>query len=951
MEEADIVVEDLELCARPGGVQRAGERLDHVTLELRHLCDQQRQIVLDEADKGLDCNLEVQELNRLVVLEEELMQELAATRGDESLRGGLSEEGISVLRLCSAQSDVGGGCEAVVEGRGDGDPPLQTRIVSVEEVLRDIESWWSPMLSEYQALVHEKQVVVPVTAKELNRREASGEAFQVIPAKLIFSLKAFTARRKVRCVACGNFLGEGNYTPGQLYASGLDVVSLRICLVLMVHRQWSAGIVDIKTAFLNAELEKEDLGTKRIVIRTPGLWRRLGICAETFWDVQKALYGLQISPAAWARCRDRTLPVLRLTTRSGVVRLVQFKSDGNIWAIVPAESSDPVDPSLRLGLLLVYVDDMMITSTPAIITDVISELGKKWELSTPEMLEDGNVHYRGVEIQKVDKGVVVHQRSYTQELLSRYPDKGGADVPALKLPEAMPLDKQDPQKVRSAQQIAGELLWLSGLTRPEIQFAVGTISRTISINAEEALAMGTQVIKYLRRYPTRGLWYGTTGMSWGEEGDLSQPMSTNSLVGFCDASFAPTGSRSLQSTLAYYNGGLVAWSATRQGLTTLSTAEAELVGITSLFNDLSALEPLVREINGSPVTLRMHSDSQAAIAICSTQSNNWRTRHLRIRASYVRDALESGKYSLHHICGTSMTADIGTKPLPAPRFQQLVHSLGMASLSELVTTKVPPGSVREEAIKAILVSLVVASLIQPAEGHQEEVLEENQPLAPIDWQFVLFLVVVTIGCWEVFKVVATWFSARVWWCMHSFWSSILGKCQRDRVHVIPYVDDVAVIGPRRLLLQHLDTGEQEMEVVSASERPGPPSPRRTVRRRHAASHIFQFVPEVFEDWPTTLALNFQVIGQDRYEMSLDGRTVYRWHVSPRMRLFTPEGTRPPVDLTRFTGRRRTYLIDATVHSVRSRRYHADNWRTGSTPQGYIPFSWVGCTELEILASE
>ena len=87
VEEADIVVEDLELCARPGGVQRVGEHLDQVAVELRHLCEQQRQIVLGEADKGLDCSHEVQELNRLVVLEEELAQELAATRGDDSLRG------------------------------------------------------------------------------------------------------------------------------------------------------------------------------------------------------------------------------------------------------------------------------------------------------------------------------------------------------------------------------------------------------------------------------------------------------------------------------------------------------------------------------------------------------------------------------------------------------------------------------------------------------------------------------------------------------------------------------------------------------------------------------------------------------------------------------------------------------------------------------------------------
>ena len=468
--EADIIVEDLPLYTEPGGARSVEEHLDRVTVELHRLCEHQRQIVLEEAALGLDCGLEALELNRLVELQEELVQELAESRLEVSIPSCSPGERLSGLRLSALQGDIGGGCEAVFEGQKDSDPPLQTKIVSVEEVLRDIESWWNPMLAEYQALVHEKQVVHPVTAKQLAAREAAGEVFQVIPAKLIFTLKAFTARRKVRCVGCGNYLGGGEYTANQLYAGGLDVVSLRCCLVMMIDRQWSAGVVDITTAFLNAELQPEDFGTKRVIIRTPGLWRRLGICTETFWDVQRALYGLQISPAAWSRCRDRTLPKLRLATCSGPVRLLQFKSDGNIWAIVPADAEEPVDPSLRLGLLLVYVDDMMVLSTPQIIADVSAELAKQWELSSPEFLDEGNIHYRGVEVRRCDAGSLIHQASYTQELLSRHPDKGGADVPALQLPEAVQAQAQDPQAVRRAQQVAGELLWLSGLTRPEIQF-------------------------------------------------------------------------------------------------------------------------------------------------------------------------------------------------------------------------------------------------------------------------------------------------------------------------------------------------------------------------------------------------------------------------------------------------------------------------------------------------
>ena len=600
--EADIVVEDSPLQTALEGMHQVEEHLDRVVVGLRSLCEQQRQIVLEEAARGLDCSLEARELNRLV----ELVQELLETRGEVPPSMGSPSEQVRALRESPGQEDVGGGCEAAVEGNKENDPPLQTRIVSVEEVLRDIEHWWNPMLAEYQALVHEKQVLIPVTAKQLADREAAGEVFQIIPAKLIFTLKAFTARRKVRCVGCGNYLGAGDYTANQLYAGGLDVVSLRCCLVLMVDKQWSAGVVDIKTAFLNAALEKEDLGARRVIIRTPGLWRRLGICVESFWDVQRAMYGLAISPAAWARCRDRTLPSLRLQTCLGLVRLQQFKSDPNIWAIVPADIAEQADPLQRLGLLLVYVDDMMVLSTPPMIADVIAELGKKWELSSPEFLDEGNLHYRGVEVQRCEGGVLVHQGSYTQELLSRYPNKGGADVPALKLTEAAQLLPQDPQTVRRAQQIAGELLWLSGLTRPDIQYSVGALSRMISVNAEEALIMGDQVLKYLRRHSARGLWYGQATMTWGDEGDLSVPMGRASLVGFCDASFAPTANRSIQSTMTYFNGSLIAWSSTRQSHTTLSTAEAELVAITSLFGELQALEPLVCEIQGTALSLQMH---------------------------------------------------------------------------------------------------------------------------------------------------------------------------------------------------------------------------------------------------------------------------------------------------------------------------------------------------------
>ena len=226
----------------------------------------------------------------------------------------------------------------------------------------------------------------------------------------------------------------------------------------------------------------------------------------------------------------------------------------------------------------------------------------------------------------------------------------------------------------------------------------------------------------------------------------------------------------------------------------------------------------MQEIDGAPLKLQMHSDSQAAIAICNTQSNNWRTRHLRLRAAYVREALESGRYSLHHVSGISMKADIGTKPLPAPRFQQLVAALGMKEPSLTGTEKVRSldGSL-EEKVKILLTCLVVARLLDPVEAHRSE----NPALGDRDWQLLLSLIVVTVCCWEVAKLLGS----KLWKGCRGVISrfcqrNALGSDSTAEVRVARYIDDVVVIGPREAVAQF---NRERTEVTTALEGPGAPS--------------------------------------------------------------------------------------------------------------------------------
>ena len=286
--------------------------------------------------------------------------------------------------------------------------------------------------------------------------------------------------------------------------------------------------------------------------------------------------------------------------------------------------------------------------------------------------------------------------------------------------------------------------------------------------------------------------------------------------------------------------------------------------------------------------------------------------------------LESGKYSLHHVKGECMKADIGTKPLPAPRFQHLVSSLGMTEPSPMVARKVRQlDFTLEEKVRVLLTCLVVASLISPADAQRELIsVPKELELGPIragsGWQF-LVLVVVVICVWEVVKLLVRGFSKGCFWVISKFCSVCprvepgavaltVPSTEGTGLHVFHHVDDVMILGPRR---QAERQAEQVMEELTAPEGPGAPLPMTSAarRRRSAQPGVFQFCLHEVVDWRAVLDINLSPVGQDRYEYRQNRpHTVLRWHVSARTRLFVPEGTRLPVELTRFTGRRRTWLI-------------------------------------------
>ena len=139
----------------------------------------------------------------------------------------------------------------------------------------------------------------------------------------------------------------------------------------------------------------------------------------------------------------------------------------------------------------------------------------------------------------------------------------------------------------------------------------------------------------------------------GALGTLQVPRHGCLLEAFADISFAPNGDRSHQGIIICAAGSPIQWEVSRQAFHTMSTAEAELVGYCEAATMLKSVEALVKVIHmscsGDDVVDGSHvensfekvvyGDNSSALSILMNPDGGWRTRHLRLRSSCLRELL------------------------------------------------------------------------------------------------------------------------------------------------------------------------------------------------------------------------------------------------------------------------------------------------------------------------
>ncbi|KAJ5112061.1 hypothetical protein N7532_000106 [Penicillium argentinense] len=301
--------------------------------------------------------------------------------------------------------------------------------------------WRAAIQKEYQSLLDNG-------TWELIRREyivPPGQ--QVIGCKWVFKTKANKVR-KARLVIKG-YRQRHDIDYHDTFAAVSRMDSVRCIIASAMLKGWKLHQFDAVTAFLHGDIDTA------IYMELPEGFEKEGYVCQ----LRRSLYGLKQAPRIWYRCVQRVL-----------------QSNGFTMA-----QSDNCVFYKDNCVVCVYVDDFLVAgATTHEIENVRRALQldfKLNDLATPRS-------FLGIQFNfNIDGSVSIHQHQYIQKVLSDFcmedcQPKNTPMNPKLNTrPDEEDIDENSKDRYCSA---VGAPMYLMVGTRPDIAFALGTLSRFTS---------------------------------------------------------------------------------------------------------------------------------------------------------------------------------------------------------------------------------------------------------------------------------------------------------------------------------------------------------------------------------------------------------------------------------------------------------------------------------------
>jgi len=481
----------------------------------------------------------------------------------------------------------------------------------------DREKWKIAITKEFKN-IYDNHVTTVVDSSEIPKDA------NILDGTWVFTIKD-DGIRKARFVIRGFKQIKGKDFI-DTYAPTLQSDSLRITIAIASIMNWNIMQIDIKAAYLNAELKE------KIFVKIPEGDKNFN--KEKYWLLNKALYGLKQSGRAWNK---------EITKFLKSIGLHQLDTDECIFC--------KYNKNHKLyAILNLYVDDILLTGNEDEIKEIINKIKRKYKISKESIANK----IIGINIMKAKKGYKINQKDYIDKIVKKYMMHKTKRIytPCHRIT----MEQRENSRlvdVTSYKSLLGALLYIAVKTRPGIAFSVNQLARNCEKPTKADYDSAMMTLQYLKSTKEKSIYYN------GNE----------TLVGYSDSDWGGDEStrRSTSGFIFLLGNAPIVWKSQTQKCVTLSSAEAECVSLIECTKHALKLRKIIKEITNKELNIKIFVDNNACKAMVEIENARGRIKHMDIKYKFIYENITKNKINLEKIESNKMAADPLTKCISGPK--------------------------------------------------------------------------------------------------------------------------------------------------------------------------------------------------------------------------------------------------------------------------------------------